>query len=109
MATEPDLIQRHGVAMTLAEAAEFLRVHPVTLRRLASRGQVPASKVGSSWRFSGDALTAFLSGAYTPRPQADQKRITAGSGDAAKSAGTSPDSPRQTADRYAALLGLPKS
>lgn len=34
--------------LTVAEAADYLSVSPVTVRRLIARGDLPAFKVGSS-------------------------------------------------------------
>lgn len=38
-------------AWTTEETANFLGVHVETVRRLARRGEIPAFKVGSDWRF----------------------------------------------------------
>jgi excisionase family DNA binding protein len=38
--------------MTLEEVAEYLRIHPSTVYRLLKKGQLPAFKVGSDWRFN---------------------------------------------------------
>jgi len=46
--------------LTTKEAAEILRVHTVTLSQWAKRGRIPATKVGGAWRFSKDALQAWL-------------------------------------------------
>src|SRR5688572_6271399 len=48
--------------LTLREAAELLRVGPNELEALASRAEVPARRIGSSWRFNRDALMAWLNG-----------------------------------------------
>ena len=42
--------------MNVFVAAEFLGVHVQTLRRLARQKQIPAFKVGRSWRFRREAL-----------------------------------------------------
>ncbi len=46
--------------MTLQETAEYLRLHPVTLRSKARKGQIPASKIGRQWRFSRAQLLAWI-------------------------------------------------
>ena len=46
--------------LTLKEAARLLRVHPMTLYKLARRQQVPATKLGGQWRFSHTALLQFI-------------------------------------------------
>ena len=33
------------------EAARYLRLNPQTIRRLARNSEIPAFKVGGSWRF----------------------------------------------------------
>jgi excisionase family DNA binding protein len=48
--------------LTLSEAAELLRVDTDELDQLASRSQVPARRIGSSWRFNRDALLAWVNG-----------------------------------------------
>ena len=47
--------------LTVKETAEYLRVNPLTVYRLASKGQVPAVKVGRHWRIDEDALYNWLS------------------------------------------------
>ncbi len=37
--------------MTLGEVAEYLRLSKDTVYRMANNGTLPASKVGSQWRF----------------------------------------------------------
>jgi len=37
--------------MTLQEVAEYLRVHQSTIYRELKRGNLPAFKMGSDWRF----------------------------------------------------------
>jgi excisionase family DNA binding protein len=37
--------------MTLHEVAHFLRCHESTVYRLAKRGELPAFRLGSEWRF----------------------------------------------------------
>ncbi len=49
-------------ALTLEEAARFLRIEPGELQSLALRDQVPARRIGSQWRFSRSALAAWLAG-----------------------------------------------
>jgi len=38
------------------EAAEYLKVHVETVRRMARREEIPAFKVGKDWRFQKEAL-----------------------------------------------------
>lgn len=46
--------------LTIKEAASYLRMNPLTVYRLASKGKVPAVKVGRHWRVHRDALEAWL-------------------------------------------------
>jgi len=44
-----------GPVMTVAEVAQYLKVHPTTLYKLVRRHQIPAFKIGSDYRFDKDA------------------------------------------------------
>jgi excisionase family DNA binding protein len=46
--------------MTLAEVAAYLRLSKDTVYRMASGGKLPASKVGSQWRFRRDEVEQWL-------------------------------------------------
>ncbi len=46
--------------LTLDEAADYLRVHPRTLRLKAVEGIVPGAKVGRVWRFHKQQLEQWL-------------------------------------------------
>ena len=64
--------------LDLQEAAEFLRVHPETLRQLARTGKVPGAKVGRAWVFLEDDLVQYLRSLY-PQPR-QALRVTPGKG-----------------------------
>ena len=49
--------------LTLQEVAKYLRVHPSTVYRLAKKGQIPAFKLGSDWRFNLESIDQWLSAA----------------------------------------------
>lgn len=53
MKVEADLLK-------LAEAAQYLRVHPATLRRLIRIGQVPATRAGQSIRIARTSIDNYL-------------------------------------------------
>ena len=40
----------HSLIMTIAELADYLQLHPLTLRNLARAGKIPMFKVGRQWR-----------------------------------------------------------
>ncbi len=42
------------------EVAKMLRVHPRTVMRLASQGQLPGFKVGGQWRFRREAIDEYI-------------------------------------------------
>ena len=46
--------------MTTEEAAQYLQVHPETLRSKVRAGEVPAAKVGRAWRFRKADLDEWL-------------------------------------------------
>jgi excisionase family DNA binding protein len=37
---------------TIREVAEFLKVKPVTIYKLANQGRIPGVKIAGSWRFN---------------------------------------------------------
>ena len=53
--------------LDLNEAATFLRIHPVTLVRMAQRGQIPAAKPGKKWVFIDIDLAEWLRAQYAPQ------------------------------------------
>lgn len=42
--------------MTVKEVAEYLKMKPVTIYKLAKEGKIPAFKVASFWRFKKDLI-----------------------------------------------------
>ena len=52
---EPDPV------MTIDEVAEYLNLHPLTVRRLARDGEIPAFKVGRQWRVKRALLERWIS------------------------------------------------
>jgi excisionase family DNA binding protein len=55
--------------LTVAEAAERLRVHPTTVRRLLHQGRLPGVRVGSVWRVDEDATRVPQSSPEDMRPR----------------------------------------
>lgn len=54
--------------MTLSEAALYLRVAPITLYRMARRGDLPAVKLGRGWRFDENRLAQWLQNEEVKNP-----------------------------------------
>jgi excisionase family DNA binding protein len=46
--------------MTIAEVAKYLKLHELTVRRLAREGELPAFKVGRQWRIKRDLLEKWI-------------------------------------------------
>ena len=51
--------------MTIDEVAEYLHLHPLTVRRLARDGEIPAFKVGRQWRIKRELLDRWIAGRST--------------------------------------------
>ena len=48
--------------MTLQEVAEYLQLSKDLIYRLAQSGRIPASKVGSRWRFRQERIDRWMEG-----------------------------------------------
>jgi len=46
--------------MTISEVAEYLKLHELTVRRLAREGELPAFKVGRQWRIQRTKLQEWI-------------------------------------------------
>ena len=46
--------------MTIDEVASYLSLHPLTVRRLARDGEIPAFKVGRQWRVQRELLDRWM-------------------------------------------------
>jgi excisionase family DNA binding protein len=49
------------------EAARFLRIHPVTVKRLARSGRLPGFRIGNRWRFRFSELDDWAHSAVISR------------------------------------------
>lgn len=58
--SQPGADLRRGEILTLAEAAEYLRVDEQTLAELAAKRRIPSQQVGQEWRFLKKALNDWL-------------------------------------------------
>lgn len=50
----------NGEILTLEEAAAFLKAGKRTLYRFAQRGQIPAFKLGGTWRFRRSEIERWI-------------------------------------------------
>ena len=57
--------------LTVAEVADQLRVSTMTVYRLIQRDELPALRIGRSYRINQDDLDAYLSGRATDVDRAD--------------------------------------
>ena len=46
--------------LTIAEVAKYLKLHELTVRRLAREGELPAFKVGRQWRIKSNLLESWI-------------------------------------------------
>lgn len=62
--------------LTVVEVADLMRVSRMTVYRLVHAGELPAVRVGRSFRVPQDALDAYLRSSATVEPEAarDQRR-----------------------------------
>lgn len=60
--------------LTIPEVAEITKESEDNLRRRCAAGQIPAVKLGKSWRVSESALSEFLSPGVVKTPR--NKRLT---------------------------------
>jgi excisionase family DNA binding protein len=51
--------------LTLAEAADLLRIDEQTVTQMAEDGELPGRKLGDEWRFARSAVLTWLAGAGT--------------------------------------------
>jgi len=48
--------------MTTKELAAYLRLHEITICKYASKGRIPAIRIGQVWRFDKDAIDRWIAG-----------------------------------------------
>jgi excisionase family DNA binding protein len=53
--------------LTLQEAADLLKLHPVTVAERAADGRIPAAKLGRRWVFVEEDLIGYVRAHYTRR------------------------------------------
>lgn len=53
-------MERKHKIMTVQEVANYLRVHSMTVYRMTHRGDLPAFRIGKSWRFQKELIDQRL-------------------------------------------------
>jgi excisionase family DNA binding protein len=56
----PEQVAGGNEIWTVTMLAGYLRCHPSTIYRLLKRGQIPAFKIGSDWRFQKSVIDRWL-------------------------------------------------
>ena len=56
--------------LTLPDAADFLKLHPDSLRKMAKSGKVPGRKIGKAWIFLLEDLVVWVRSGYAQPRQA---------------------------------------
>jgi excisionase family DNA binding protein len=64
--------ERDREILTLREASEFLNCHPSTIYRLVKSSQIPAFRLGGSWRFVKPELHRWIKDLTEWPPGGDQ-------------------------------------
>jgi nitrogen PTS system EIIA component len=67
--------------MTLSELADYLQVAEKTIMRMISRGEIPAIKIGSQWRFSRSMVDDWILSNMQVLPRNDLARLIIDSDD----------------------------
>lgn len=81
--------------LTLREASEFLNCHPSTVYRLVKSSQIPAFRLGGSWRFVKPELRRWIKD-LTEWPGHDEERSARSKkASSSKMANSSPPSRRK--------------
>lgn len=62
-----------GEILTLEEVAAFLRAGKRTVYRFAQRGEIPAFKVGGTWRFRRSELERWIDQNSNQQPAAGRR------------------------------------
>ncbi|MGO8754501.1 MAG: helix-turn-helix domain-containing protein [Gallionellaceae bacterium] len=94
--------------LDIKQAADFLHLHPVTLQRMAKRGDVPAARLGRRWIFLEIDLVSFLRAQYPSRVmQGEHEEVKLCRSTNAKIHQSSGASSQSVEKLYKEALGLP--
>ena len=53
-------MQENSEIMTIDEVADFLKLSKITIYKLVKKGDIPAFRVGNSWRFQRDKIELMV-------------------------------------------------
>lgn len=53
--------------LTVKEVAQYLKLSPDLIYKLAQQGKIPASKVGTAWRFNREKIDQWMEAKEKPR------------------------------------------
>src|SRR3954453_4843409 len=94
--------------LDLPQAANLLKLHPTTLRRMAREGTVPAARIGKGWLFVELDLLEYVRSQYHPRAlQGDSKEVLGCHSTSARIRRIGGSKSTTAADAYRKALGLP--
>lgn len=60
-----------GEIVTIKEVAAYLKIGKWTIYRLAQKGEIPAFKLGGSWRFSRSKLESWIAKVIKKKAEAE--------------------------------------
>lgn len=63
------MAERDGEILTLDEVAAYLKAGKRTIYRLAASGEIPAFKLGGTWRFSRSEIESWIKQQSTATPE----------------------------------------
>jgi excisionase family DNA binding protein len=55
--------------MTTRELARYLKLHEITICKLATQGEIPGVRIGRVWRFDKELIDEFISGGEKAFPK----------------------------------------
>ena len=94
--------------LNLQEAAEFLKIHPVTLGEKARLGIIPGSKIGKCWVFVDIDLVQHIRAQYQRQDlQGEQLEVSQCHSSNEKTHLIGGSNLTTTEDQYKKALGLP--
>lgn len=50
--------------MTTQEMAKYLKLHEITICKLAGKGKIPAIRIGRVWRFDKEAIDKWIANSH---------------------------------------------